>query len=44
MPVRERLNVLLVDGHFKPEPFQAETDYLAQALSPAADVGRARRR
>jgi hypothetical protein len=25
-----------VDGHFKPEPFQAETDYLAQALSPAA--------
>jgi hypothetical protein len=36
VPVRENLNVLLVDGHFKPEPFQAETDYLAQALSPAA--------
>jgi hypothetical protein len=36
VPVREHLNVLLVDGHFKPEPFQAETDYLAQALSPAA--------
>jgi hypothetical protein len=36
VPVRESLNVLLVDGHFKPEPFQAETDYLAQALSPAA--------
>jgi hypothetical protein len=35
VPVREHLNVLLVDGHFKPEPFQAETDYLAQALSPA---------
>ena len=34
-PVREHLNVLLVDGHFKSEPFQAETDYLAQALSPA---------
>ena len=28
--------MLLVDGHFKTEPFQAETDYLAQALSPAA--------
>jgi hypothetical protein len=36
VPVREALNVLLVDGHFKPEPFQAETDYLAQALNPAA--------
>ena len=36
VPVREYLNVLLVDGHYKSEPFQAETDYLAQALSPAA--------
>ena len=36
VPVREHLNVLLVDGHFKSEPFQAETDYLAQALNPAA--------
>jgi hypothetical protein len=35
VPVRESLNVLLVDGHFKPEPFQAETDYLAQALAPS---------
>jgi hypothetical protein len=35
VPVRESLNVLLVDGHFKPEPYQAETDYLAQALSPS---------
>jgi hypothetical protein len=35
VPVRESLNVLLVDGHFKSEPFQAETDYLAQALSPS---------
>lgn len=34
VPVRESVNVLLVDGHFKSEPFQAETDYLAQALSP----------
>ena len=34
VPVRESLNVLLVDGQFKSEPFQAETDYLAQALSP----------
>jgi hypothetical protein len=35
VPVRESLNVLLVDGHYKSEPFQAETDYLAQALSPS---------
>ena len=34
VPVREHLNVLLVDGEYKPEPFQSETDYLAQALSP----------
>ena len=26
--------MLLVDGHFKSEPFQAETDYLAAASSP----------
>ena len=37
MPVRESLNVLLVDGHFKSEPYQAETDYLAQALSPTEE-------
>ncbi len=36
VPVREQLNVLLVDGHFKTEAFQAETDYLAQALNPGA--------
>jgi hypothetical protein len=35
VPVRESLNVLLVDGHFKSEPFEAETDYLAQALTPS---------
>jgi hypothetical protein len=35
VPVRESLAVLLVDGHFKSEPFQAETDYLAQALAPS---------
>ncbi len=34
VPVRESLRVLLVDGHFKSEPYQAETDYLAQALAP----------
>jgi hypothetical protein len=34
VPVRERVNVLLVDGHFKTEAFQAETDYLTQALNP----------
>ncbi len=28
---------LLVDGHFKSEPYQAETDYLAQALSPSEE-------
>ena len=37
VPVRESLNVLLVDGHFKSEPYQAETDYLAQALCPAEE-------
>ena len=37
VPVRESLNVLLVDGHFKSEPYQAETDYLAQALSPSEE-------
>ncbi len=34
VPVRESVNVLLVDGDFKSEPFEAETDYLAQALAP----------
>ncbi|AGA26203.1 BatA domain-containing protein [Singulisphaera acidiphila] len=37
VPVREFLNVLLVDGHFKPEAFEAETDFLAAALNPASD-------
>lgn len=37
VPVREFLRVLLVDGDYKTEPFTAETDYLAQALSPAED-------
>jgi hypothetical protein len=37
VPVRESLSVLLVDGHFKSEPYQAETDYLAQALSPSEE-------
>lgn len=34
VPVKEKIRVLLVDGDLNPEPFQAETDYLAQALSP----------
>lgn len=32
--VREAVNVLLVDGDYKSEPFLAETDFLAQALAP----------
>ncbi len=43
VPVRESLSVLLVDGHYKAEPYQAETDYLAQALEPSEeDPGRPR--
>ena len=38
VPVRESLNVLLVDGHSKSEPYQAETDYLAQASRPAKNL------
>ena len=34
VPVRDALNVLLVDGSPKSEAFKGETDYLAQALSP----------
>jgi hypothetical protein len=37
VPVHEAIKVLLVDGHFKSEPYQAETDYLAQALSPSEE-------
>lgn len=37
--VREHLDVLLVDGDPKSEPFQAETDYLARAISPPSDSG-----
>jgi hypothetical protein len=37
VPVRETLSVLLVDGHFKSEPYQAETDYLAEALCPSEE-------
>lgn len=35
VPVREHLNVLLVNGDYDPEPFRSETDYLAEALSPS---------
>jgi hypothetical protein len=34
VPVREQVMVLLVDGDFKKEAYQAETDFLSQALSP----------
>ena len=34
VPVREFVRVLLVDGQPQPDPFQSETDYLAQALNP----------
>jgi hypothetical protein len=37
VPVVESLSVLLVDGQYKSEPYQAETDYLAQALSPSEE-------
>jgi hypothetical protein len=37
VPVRESVSVLLVDGFFKSEPYQAETDYLAQALAPSEE-------
>jgi hypothetical protein len=37
LPVRDRLRVLLIDGDRKPEAFEAETDYLAQALDPLED-------
>ena len=37
VPVRESLNVLLVYGHFKSEPYQTETDYLADALAPGEE-------
>ncbi len=37
VPVRESLKVLLVDGQFRSEAYQAETDYLAQALSPSEE-------
>jgi von Willebrand factor type A domain/Aerotolerance regulator N-terminal len=38
VPVRESLNVLLVDGYYKAEPYQAETDYLAEALAPSEEA------
>jgi hypothetical protein len=33
--VKDRIRILLVDGDLNPEPFAAETDYLAQALAPS---------
>ncbi len=37
VPVRESLSVLLVDGHVRSEPYQSETDYLAQCVSPSEE-------
>lgn len=37
IPVREHLRVLLVDGDPKTQVFQAETDYLDQALNPSEE-------
>ena len=37
LPVRDRLNVLLVDGDPGSRPFEGETDYLAQALDPGSE-------
>jgi len=39
VPVREQVKVLLVDGDFQTEAYLAETDYLAQALSPESTSG-----
>ena len=36
VPVREAVEVLLVDGDPRAEPFASEADYLAQALAPEA--------
>ena len=37
VPVREAVDVLLVDGDAKPGVFQSETAFLAEALSPETD-------
>ncbi|MBX6311724.1 MAG: VWA domain-containing protein [Isosphaeraceae bacterium] len=37
VPVREAVNVLLVDGDPKTEAFRSETDFLAAALNPETD-------
>jgi hypothetical protein len=39
VPVRDRLRASLIDGDRQSEPFESETDYLAQALDPAEDTG-----
>ena len=36
-PIREAVDVLLVDGDPRPGLFESETSFLAEALSPAAD-------
>lgn len=37
LTVRERVKALLIDGDRKPEAFESEADYLAQALDPSDD-------
>jgi hypothetical protein len=37
VPVRESLKVLIVDGAPKAQPFESESDYLAQALAATAE-------
>lgn len=37
LTVLDRVKALLIDGDRKPEPFESEVDYLAQALDPADD-------
>jgi hypothetical protein len=38
LPVRERIRVLLVDGHPSSEPLQGETDFLSIALQPRPET------
>lgn len=39
VPARERVEVLIVDGDPRPEPFESESDYLVEALNPQTTAG-----
>lgn len=39
VPTRERVEVLIVDGDPRPEPFESESDYLVEALNPQTAGG-----